>query len=121
MPADPGRAETGGMSTSLLPTRRGPIWLWIVACAGQAGSYLVLLVVWFFALWGAYGDGPTALPNADLHAAEITVVAGAIAVTVAAAIGVLAGRARRRALMITEFSLGAVMAGLISALIVTAF
>jgi hypothetical protein len=120
MPADAWPAETGGMSTSLPPPRRGPIWPWIVACVGQAGSYWVLVTAWFLAVWAAYGDGPTP-PNADLHAAEITVVAGAIAVAVAATIGALAGRARRRALMIMEFSLGAVITGLISALIVTAF
>jgi hypothetical protein len=120
MPAGPRPAETGGMSTSLPSPRRGPIWLWIVACAGQAGFYWVLFAAWFLAVWAAYGDGPPP-PNAGLHAAEITVVAGAIAAAVAATIGALAGRARRRALMITEFSLGAVMAGLISALIVTAF
>ena len=104
------------MTTSPLPHRRGPIWLWIVACAGQAGFYWILLFAWMFAIWGAYGDGPTP-PNAALHAAEITVAVGVIAVAVAVAIGALAGRARRRALMITEFSLGAVIAGLVSALI----
>ena len=60
--------------------------------------------------------GPTP-PNAGLHAAEITVIAGVIAVAVAVAIGALAWRARRRALMITEFSLGVVIAGLVSTLI----
>ena len=104
------------MSTSPPPLRRGPIWLWIVACAGQAVLYLTLLCAWPFAIWGVYGDGPTP-PNAALHAAEITVAVGVIAVAVAVAIGALAGRARRRALMITEFSLGAVIAGLVSALI----
>jgi len=119
MPADPWPAETEGMSTSLPPPRRGPIWPWIVACAGQAGFYWVLFAAWFLAVWAAYGDGPPP-PNAGLHAAEITVIAGVMAAAVAVAIGALAGRARRRVLMITQFSLGAVIAGLACAIITAA-
>jgi len=90
-----------------------------VACTGQAGFYWVLFAAWFLAVWAAYGDGPPP-PDAGLHPAEITVVAGVIAVAVAVTIGSLAGRARRRALMITQFSLGAVIAGLACAIIMAA-
>src|SRR5215831_301905 len=111
----------------LMPAGPWPAKTWgheYIAAAPSPGSHLavdrglrrpgrfywILLFAWVFAIWGAYGDGPTP-PNAGLHAAEITVAVGVIAVAVAVAIGALAGRARRRALMITEFSLGVAIAG----------